>query len=78
MKTRAWGEGKNIPLGEKFFSTTYAVPIFSQKAIERWLKARTSVIDYSTETPYRLFKVRTLSMNLVQDAPTTKKTIQAS
>lgn len=61
MNTRRYSEGKSVPLGERWFTTSYAVPIFSNDAILRWLKAKASVINHAMEPPYRLFRVRTLS-----------------
>lgn len=61
MKTRVYSQGRNDVLGERWFTTAYSVPIFSQGAILRWIKAKANVTDHSGQKPYRILRIRTLS-----------------
>lgn len=60
MRSRLISEGRSVPLGEPWFTRNYAVQIFSEAAILRWLKVRASVTNHAGELPYRILRIKTI------------------
>ena len=57
--SRAYSEGIGL-YGEH--STCYAVTIFSREAVLRWIHSKVDVDNHVEQNPFRLLRVRTLSV----------------